>query len=362
MRTLRLAQAYTIYGTGMPKEAQIGDLFISPGGYWPQVIRKAVPSAYIGHYIFGFESIRMPFGQGDHYHDYYPYAQTRAARPDWYLHAPNGRDLIRKWGTRWVEYSMDYGNPECRDHVIHRLRDDLAVRGRTLGYPNFVFIDNLSKPLNWTSIQYPAATSRANLTREWLAQARSAVRSVRNTEMYANIFQGGAVYDSALNELDGYMLEGFVFSAYQDANDPFPGYLAPNLVDWQLETVSNPSRGKAIVVTRHSYRKDLYYYTMAAVYLVANPHVYACLWDDRQRPVIDNELFLDFGQAIDPVAVRTSGLWMRRYANALVLLNPYATTAVIAADRRYRSWNNEYIAQGSPIKLPPRSGMLYWAE
>jgi hypothetical protein len=119
-------------------------------------------------------------------------------------------------------------------------------------------------------------------------------------------------------------------------------------------------------------------YNLATYWLLYRPNLYLCLEDRRYTGDVDEythlytirqpEVWIPLGEPVEDYRIvvgdfDNGGLFMRRYQNGVVLVNPTESDINNAyiTDRDYKDWDGNIVPMGTRISVPRKTGIVLYA-
>jgi hypothetical protein len=267
---------------------------------------------------------------------------------NWFLRGPNGQPL-----RRWAAYGVDMGIPSfqraCAAHAIA-----LARRFRFDG----VFLDGVGA-LPAYDFGGPVTVPKYRTPRSWTTAMTSFLRTMsgavhaRGLKVIANI--GGPqswLQWSAL--LDGAMEESWT-----------DGGLGPaQQLPWWTEKLQHvawsEAHGKYVLLHSFSSGESGNIYGLASMLLIANGLV---TYSTSNINYVGAEQWFPDYQTAEQLGTPNghyrrlrSGVYERKFANGLVLVNP--TLRSVAGIRLHGAYSGSGLSHVGAVSLPPTSGLI----
>ena len=327
------------------------------------MIRAANPNAIILVYkniaatetydvVNGVDNPLLPTGVG--------WAWANANHPDWFLQDTNGNRV------QWADYSqrwwMDVGNPAYQNTWASNVISEAKQYG-----VNGVLLDDVDMseaghlPAGTTLAKYPTDSDYAAATQSFLANVGPQLQNAGLLAV-ANIAfpwtpNWEPAYKSWLGDVSGVMLEHWMKPG-QDSS-----YARYGNGDWtyQMQQAADVmDAGKMFLPLTYGDPGDTttQEYARASFLMSWNGGNSSLLWvpDGTGINTWSSRWTTDLGLPAGPAQQLPSGVWERRYAGGLVLVNP-STTASVSVDTG-ASYLTPSGASVTSVRLAPTTGAV----
>jgi hypothetical protein len=284
------------------------------------------------------------------------YTQAASAHPGWLLRNRAGRPIqCAGFGYLWA---MNIGN-----RSFERAWADEVVGELKSGGWDGVFIDNVNPTIRYYAnpaqvAQYPTDGAYAAAMSNALSYIAPRIHAAGKLVM-ANIGSWPSYAATGmrwLRYLDGAMDERFTkFTPARGA-----GYRSPAEWRTELSLLENTQREhKWFIGIAQSSDNDVQAerFGWATMLLGARGRATFALQDDNEYGV--ETWFKDYeahlGRALGPAHAQPSGVYRRRFAHGLVLVNPTATTRTVKLGGRY---SGDGLHRATQARMAPHTGLI----
>ena len=335
-------------------------------------LRAVNPGFLVLHYRLGIGDGPVPFRIGSEWASDYGSVAHHAS---WFWHLGGRRVLNTQ--SDWYVMNPDSG---WRSYWARRVRYEAGLLGDdgvfadSLSVPQYLGPDNFSPPFQffvgeagWTAridrfMRYEERQLRGRL---WLIPNAGSWITTRDRTDYSIP--------------DGVMVEGF-------AEGQPPGYYA--LSDWQLEmnrVLGLVRRGKVILAQSYLDPSDVTarLFVVGSYLLVKGSHTFINMWIGAEAQWFP-EYGIDLGPATSPPPTsidslrQASGLYVRRYARGVVVVNPDSSArrfalgglmrlvrpvggGALSASADTRAWGLRLVPVSGSVAIPAHGGAVLLA-
>lgn len=336
---------------------------------WINEVRKLNPSIVMGGYTNTVEADASPEGGRSTYT-----IDTTVVTNDWWLHTSGGQKI--QWTTAFDTYVVNLTRWSAKDASGRRFTEWLGdyVAGQIGGVKglDYVFQDNVwytPRPYtqyadfmrNGTNQYAMSADIQAAWrlgTTDYMTRLRSKLPDIKvfaNADNDLNYAEYKGKYDGALMEC----AFGKSWSFYERLG------WARMMAEYRAQLANTISKTDAILQGCAAVL-DLAKLRFGLASAMLDNGWFSYKVTDEALPTWADEYSTNIGTPSEapPTAPTASGIWMRKYSNGIVLVNPGATTASVnigAGYRRLQGTQDPVTNNGQPtsiVTLEPNRGLL----
>jgi hypothetical protein len=279
----------------------------------------------------------------------------------WFLMTPSGTPV---WNSHYSLYELDPGNPQVQQACL-----SMAVSMAKLGGYDGVYWDSISTSLFWASLSPSTCSSTAcQSNANWQAGMTSFVANVSaglhasRLLSFGNISGGnsGPQLGGGPAWWDAFQLWG-LDGASEESFTSGTNHLPIPFGNWQLELANeawNEAHGKYLLANADvGSSRALNVYGLATMLLAAGGY---SSWDADSGNYYINEFWfpeydtaLKLGTPLGPYSAQANGLYVRRFQNGSVIVNPTTKTISDSVYGNVAAQSGMILGPGAP---PGRHG------
>lgn len=344
------------------------------------------PSVKTYIYALGWETATLRNEAGDfignsligNAGDFVPYTFANSNHSNWFLRNSNGSRIGINTSPSVKVWALDLGNQDFRNHIFANMRNyfNVTCGENSTMRPTGFYFDRLNNVLGYDTPTYPTREARLAALLQYLEDFgnqmhQSGIYSIANayavpwnTDDFAPVQQNGW--------LDGFLMEGFLCSVYGGQ------FRSQRDMGNHLRSAMM-FRDRPVTLIGRMFNNDpgdqRFNLQLAGMYLVNHPNLYVLIAGEGAsgEPNIGEsrvlpQLSLPLG---DPQTAEyeilagsefSGALFARRYRYGIALVNTsQSVTHTYTPPRRYWDHQGRSYAGGTPISIPPQTGLVLYA-